>query len=219
MAELRFEAPLARFDCDEWSEFYDNQPAPTTTTTTTAITDPHDDDRLTNFRSTIITDFLDNDCSLKRMINNPFLTHLATNLEDNRKPKMKDDNDNMADGADEFTDEMNSLDNMEEDADECSSGMTTVDNFGETFSGSLEDLVNTFDERITKSLRNYQEEVEKFAPVQIMTTDDLIAAEDQQLVITYYFIIMLKRIRPSGLYSRACALLRSLCVVGGIDIN
>ena len=189
MAELRFEAPLARFDCDEWSEFYDNQPAPPTTTTTNAITNPPDGEQLTNFRSAIITDFLDNDCSLKRMINNPFLTQLTSNLEDNRKPKMKDDNDNMADGADEFTDGMNSLDNMEEDADEFSSGMTTLDNFGETFSGSLEDLVNTFDERITKSLRNYQEDVVKFAPVQIMTTDDLIAAEDQQLVIILEFIL------------------------------
>ncbi|GFS45885.1 fasciculation and elongation protein zeta-2 [Trichonephila inaurata madagascariensis] len=46
-------------------------------------------------------------------------------------------------------------------------------NFNETFSTSLEDLVNTFDDKITKCFCNYEEKVEKFAPVQIRTQDEI----------------------------------------------
>lgn len=48
-----------------------------------------------------------------------------------------------------------------------------ADNFGETFSGSLEDLVNTFDDKITKCFCNYDEQVEKFAPVQVRTQEEI----------------------------------------------
>lgn len=54
------------------------------------------------------------------------------------------------------------------------------DNFSERFSDSLEDLVNTFDERITKCFRNLDENVEKFAPVQVRTQEELM--EQCQLV-------------------------------------
>lgn len=50
---------------------------------------------------------------------------------------------------------------------------TVADNFTETFSGSLEDLVNTFDEKITKCFGNYEESVEKLAPVQIRTQEEI----------------------------------------------
>lgn len=48
-----------------------------------------------------------------------------------------------------------------------------VDNFQETFSGSLEDLVNTFDDKITKCFCNYDESVEKLAPVQVRTQEEI----------------------------------------------
>lgn len=48
-----------------------------------------------------------------------------------------------------------------------------ADNFTETFSGSLEDLVNTFDEKITKCFGNYEESVEKLAPVQVRTQEEI----------------------------------------------
>lgn len=47
------------------------------------------------------------------------------------------------------------------------------DNFNETFSGSLEDLVNTFDEKITKCFGNYEESVEKLAPVQVRSQEEI----------------------------------------------
>ncbi|GJQ86082.1 hypothetical protein Trydic_g10050 [Trypoxylus dichotomus] len=50
---------------------------------------------------------------------------------------------------------------------------SVADNFTETFSGSLEDLVNTFDEKITKCFGNYEESVEKLAPVQVRTQEEI----------------------------------------------
>ena len=100
MAELQFEAPLAKFDGDEWNEFHDFQ--------TSAD--------LENSNSTHFT-------------------------------------------------------GMTSDKTESS----VVDNFNETFSGSLEDLVNTFDEKITKCFHpdNYEESLEKLAPVQIRSQEDI----------------------------------------------
>lgn len=50
---------------------------------------------------------------------------------------------------------------------------SVTDNFTETFSGSLEDLVNTFDDKITKCFGNYEESVEKLAPVQVRTQEEI----------------------------------------------
>lgn len=52
-------------------------------------------------------------------------------------------------------------------------GADNVDNFTETFGGSLEDLVNTFDEKITKCFGNYEENVEELAPVQVRSQEEI----------------------------------------------
>ncbi|CAM1308957.1 FEZ2 (predicted) [Pycnogonum litorale] len=62
-----------------------------------------------------------------------------------------------------------------------------VDNFSETFSGSLEDLVNTFDEKITKCFRNYDENVEKLAPVQVRTQEEIMSECQMWWTITGNF--------------------------------
>jgi FEZ-like protein len=51
----------------------------------------------------------------------------------------------------------------------------TIDNFneGSSFSGSLEDLVNTFDEKITKCFGNYEQSVEELAPVQVRSQEEI----------------------------------------------
>lgn len=41
--------------------------------------------------------------------------------------------------------------------------------------GSLEDLVNTFDEKITECFRNYDENVENLAPVQIRSQEEVMS--------------------------------------------
>jgi len=48
-----------------------------------------------------------------------------------------------------------------------------TENFADTFSASLEDLVNTFDERITKCFCDYEENVESLAPVQVRTQEEI----------------------------------------------
>ncbi|KAG8259702.1 negative regulation of autophagosome assembly [Homalodisca vitripennis] len=56
---------------------------------------------------------------------------------------------------------------------DAASVSSVADNFTETFSGSLEDLVNTFDDKITKCFCNYDESVEKLAPVQVRTQEEI----------------------------------------------
>ena len=45
-----------------------------------------------------------------------------------------------------------------------------IDTGGDSVTGSLEDLVSSFDEKITMCFRDYQEKVEKIAPVQVTKT-------------------------------------------------
>ena len=39
---------------------------------------------------------------------------------------------------------------------------------GDSLTGSLEDLVNSFDEKLTMCFQDYQEQVDKIAPVQVL---------------------------------------------------
>jgi len=43
----------------------------------------------------------------------------------------------------------------------------------ESVTGSLEDLVNSFDEKLTQCFKDYQEQVEKIAPVQVRTQEEI----------------------------------------------
>ncbi|XP_050404962.1 fasciculation and elongation protein zeta-2 isoform X1 [Patella vulgata] len=49
------------------------------------------------------------------------------------------------------------------------------ENFAETFTGSLEDLVNSFDEKINNCFCNLEEQTDKFAPVQIRTQEEIMS--------------------------------------------
>lgn len=53
------------------------------------------------------------------------------------------------------------------------SNTPVTDNFNETFSGSLEDLVNTFDEKITNCFCDFGKGVEELAPVQIRSQEEI----------------------------------------------
>lgn len=98
MAELQFEAPLAKFDGEEWNEFHDFQTS----------------------------------ADLENSNSQPY-TNMTSDTKEN----------------------------------------SVVDNFSETFSGSLEDLVNTFDDKMNKCFCNYEESVEKLAPVQIRSQEEI----------------------------------------------
>jgi len=127
--ELEFEAPLARFDVEDWTEFYEEQGSPTYVNNAESICK-------TNCRR---KSFADDFCALET-------------------------------GETQFI----------VPTRELSSGSSGCGNFAEQFgdtslSGSLEDLVNTFDESVTKCCKSYEEQVERLAPVQVRTEDDVIA--------------------------------------------
>lgn len=100
MAELQFEAPLAKFENEEWSEYSEFQEAVT----------------------------------------------VENILKDTETLQTSESNEN-------------------EDSE----------HFTEPYSGSLEDLVNSFDEKITKCFCNFEENVnDKIAPVQIRSQEEIV---------------------------------------------
>jgi len=135
MAELRYEAPLATFDLDEWNEFLDFQ--------TTG----------------------DEDGTLCGVVQN--------------------DNSPLTDGGQRLTGAPTGRGATESRKDGGGSAVDAFDD--ESFSGSLEDLVNTFDERITKCFKNYNDQVDAFAPVQVRSEDDVIATDSQ---LVDYFLLL-----------------------------
>lgn len=143
-AELRYEAPLATFDTDEWNEFLVTSSSTSSSGTEVNIDDGED---LTNISA-----------KLGNMIVEPV-------------SRDQDGNNVVADD----------------------------DNVG--LSGSLEDLVNTFDAKITKCFRNYNEHAEEIAPVQIRTQEELLA-DSQSVHITLHYavviIIVYNRKRGTG---------------------
>lgn len=83
---------------------------------------------------------------------------------------------------DEMVKDISVEDVNKKDSPNCNTNPITVgkdsqnmDNFTETFSSSLEDLVNTFDEKITKCFGNYEQSVEELAPVQVRSQDDIMS--------------------------------------------
>lgn len=78
-------------------------------------------------------------------------------------------------------DNNNTIDNLKANAANITNNNVKVltkdniDNFNEasSFSGSLEDLVNTFDEKITKCFGNYEQSLEELAPVQVRSQEEI----------------------------------------------
>jgi len=108
--ELEFEAPLARFDAEEWTEYHENT---------------SDEEESVN-------------CHRNLPNNSPSKNPVSISAE----------NESSSDSS------------------------NVTENFSETCSGSLEDLVNSFDQRVTKCCRNYEEQVERLAPVQMRSQED-----------------------------------------------
>lgn len=132
MAELKFEAPLAKFEeSDEWGPV-DYQSSNTNATLKAAISDALN-------------------LNIKTDTENIYLLEEA--IKDNCLPN----ENNAVKGQ--------SLNNLIKDSN--------IDNFAEAFTGSLEDLVNTFDEKITKCFGNYEQSVEELAPVQVRTQEEI----------------------------------------------
>src|SRR6218665_768682 len=121
MAELRYEAPLATFDMDEWNEFLDEE------------ADAESEDGAGG--------------SIDDQPPHPEVSGGACAVLGG-----------VGGGGGRVGCAVASRDSNFEDE--------------ETFTGSLEDLVNTFDDKIIKCFRNYGEQAEVIAPVQVRTQDD-----------------------------------------------
>ncbi|KAL8619868.1 hypothetical protein ACOMHN_025954 [Nucella lapillus] len=67
------------------------------------------------------------------------------------------------------------LDDREEDEQprRTKQSSTEAENFRELCSGSLEDLVNSFDEKISNCFCNFEEQVEQIAPVQVRSQEEV----------------------------------------------
>lgn len=165
MAELKFEAPLAQFEeADEWgsSDFI---------TQTGGVGGGGGAN--TNALKAVLSDTLN--LNLKETDNNILILEEAVrdvNISKNGSPNcnsnvlnLNRENDNILSGVGVTGDNNGGILNNGRD--------TNVDNFTETFSGSLEDLVNTFDEKITKCFGNFEENVEELAPVQVRSQEEI----------------------------------------------
>lgn len=141
MAELKFEAPLAKFEeTDEWGPVdYQSSNA----TLKAAITDALNLNLKENDNLYLLEEAIKGSCN-------------NTNKDSNKN------------------DEKQMLTDLKSDSLNCNNNLKdTMDNFAETFTGSLEDLVNTFDEKITKCFGNYEQSVEELAPVQVRSVEDV----------------------------------------------
>jgi hypothetical protein len=144
MAEIKFEAPLAQFEeSDEWGPI-DYQ------SVTQPATNPVESlNYLNNMKENLLS--IDNNNLNNNNINNNNNNNNNTieNLKLNATNSINNNNINKLITKD------------------------NIDNFNEAFTGSLEDLVNTFDEKITKCFGNYEQSVEELAPVQIRSQEEI----------------------------------------------
>lgn len=153
MAELKFEAPLAKLDeTDDWAgcDFISNQ------------------NQLNDTLNLNLKDPLAVQENKIRMLEEAVRdAHISKNgytgtISPNCNTLMSDDMSAFDTTLDQKYNNSNG-----------GGGGESTDNFGEAFGGSLEDLVNTFDEKITKCFGNYEENVEALAPVQVRSQEEI----------------------------------------------
>lgn len=169
MAELKFEAPLAKFEeTDDWGPIdFQSATINNSTTTTTTTTVP-------NAAAT--------NASLKAAISDALNLNIKEGNDNNRyllEEAIKDNCLLSSKNENNLTKNNTQLNNLIKDSG-------NIDNFAEAFTGSLEDLVNTFDEKITKCFGNYEQSVEDLAPVQVRTQEEIM--NECQLVYLYVYI-------------------------------
>lgn len=164
MAELKFEAPLAQFESEEWVDFSDY-----TTSTSSTVSDS----------SNLMVD----SCSSAELCSDD-----ARN-SNHQTSSTESSSSTSSSPAHQLTEVDNTEAIKQQEAAAAvtgdNAGATTsvllkpenatavADNFTETYSGSLEDLVNTFDDKITKCFCNFDESVEKLAPVQVRSQEEI----------------------------------------------
>lgn len=148
MAELKFEAPLAQCEeTDEWGPV-EYQTSNSNITKKSAINNAVN---LNNIQDSMMTKAEINDSEVNEVNYNTLKSAVKSSNGNNITLTNVDVNNKI---------------NIMKD---------NVDNFAEGFTGSLEDLVNTFDEKITKCFGNYEQSVEELAPVQVRSQDEIMS--------------------------------------------
>ncbi|ERL84996.1 hypothetical protein D910_02419 [Dendroctonus ponderosae] len=178
MAELKFEAPLAQFEeSDEWgsTEFQSYKTNANDMGTINSnkkakdLNQVNTSRRLADFRGLKLPKEISHLIRFARIPN-----HFGGVLNE-----LNEDLTNNSNTLDLITTKSAVLLKNEQNQSQHNSNLesnqihVSDDNFTETFSGSLEDLVNTFDEKITKCFGNYEESVEKLAPVQVRSQEEI----------------------------------------------
>jgi FEZ-like protein len=169
MAELKFEAPLAQFEeTDEWGPV-DYQS--TQVNNLKAVIS--DQLNLNSLKDINTSSGLDSDND----VDNQFLENQLLSLNDNNNDSVYDKKlmggKIGAKTTDEILASATSETHLSNNVQKGGGGGKDNVEFAETFSGSLEDLVNTFDEKITKCFGNYEQSLEDLAPVQVRTQEEI----------------------------------------------
>ncbi|XP_040152656.1 fasciculation and elongation protein zeta-2 [Anopheles arabiensis] len=160
MAELKFEAPLAQFEeSDEWGPVeYQSSNVANGKTAAVTISDTLN---LNNLKESLRS--LDGNQQQQQNQKDDDLNELNDNL------LLGDDT--VRGGGDSNTTTTTTTANNNNNI-KVGPIKDNVD-FAEAFTGSLEDLVNTFDEKITKCFGNYEQSVEELAPVQVRSQEEI----------------------------------------------
>ncbi|XP_059484367.1 fasciculation and elongation protein zeta-2 [Neocloeon triangulifer] len=164
MAELKFEAPLAQFESEDleadFGEFSSN--------TAMSISDISCKDMTSSVSS-----------EDSRNSNHQVSGHSFCSSASNSPVHQLSELDNTDAIRQQQQQQLLSDDDLGADATNSNTAgaavaaSTSDDLLNETFSGSLEDLVNTFDDKITKCFGNFDESVEKLAPVQVRSQEEI----------------------------------------------
>ena len=137
MEELKFEAPLAQFESEDWVDLCSD---------------------------------LDSLCDLK--LNNGHFQYPSRKGLENLKQFLDEDNNDLSSSV-SGSGGTNGL-GLGARASTTNHPLgVNFNNEASNFTGSLEDLVNTFDDKITKCFRNYDETTDKLAPVQMRSQEEL----------------------------------------------
>lgn len=163
MAELKFEAPLAQFEeSEEWGPV-DFQSATASRQLKAALNDTLNLNlkEAEHHSSLLLLEEAFKETGLEGCI--------GGNAADKKPAAGDSPNQNSAAAAAAVAADMTAGSNGINGA----GPRATVDNFTEAFGGSLEDLVNTFDEKITKCFGNYETSVEELAPVQVRSQEEI----------------------------------------------
>jgi hypothetical protein len=162
-AELRYEAPLATFDCDEWNEFNIEVEVAPTATSDVVRRSEMDSSTSSGFFSNRTTP--SSTCSFSSMSSSSLA--LGTMTDDTCHGEQQAAQSGSSTGGGEGGNGSGGGgggrgEGGDSEEDEAA------------FTGSLEDLVNCFDERIRNCFRNYDEQSNQFAPVQIRTEEEVL---------------------------------------------